>query len=326
MSAYGNEMERQFSTQSHSTGGSSGNSDMGSRYIIESGFYMAPLTATIFIGALVTVGVLLITLLVSLTVMLQYCQNRSGGIVEIQKSSVDYDYCKALSVHLELNSLETDGIPSFCKDVSIQYIKSGQYERDLYSILQVVDKYFCSAAKVGNSQDIVLMDIDDLLFTNRDYNDLLISSCVDQAKRLKQNFLLKLYKKLRSCRWPITLISRKSDVNRNATIEHLTSAGYKGWLQLIMRMDDGMKIDHREYFSQQQAVLQNEGFRVVGVMSSHMDALSAPSVGTRIYKLPNPMYLNINHQKLSKHTKKVIYSGNLLSCEPFQDIARYKSI
>ncbi|XP_038891290.1 uncharacterized protein At2g39920 isoform X3 [Benincasa hispida] len=267
MSAYGNEMERQFSTQSHSTGGSSGNSDMGSRYIIESGFYMAPLTATIFIGALVTVGVLLITLLVSLTVMLQYCQNRSGGIVEIQKSSVDYDYCKALSVHLELNSLETDGIPSFCKDVSIQYIKSGQYERDLYSILQVVDKYFCSAAKVGNSQDIVLMDIDDLLFTNRDYNDLLIS-----------------------------------------------------------RMDDGMKIDHREYFSQQQAVLQNEGFRVVGVMSSHMDALSAPSVGTRIYKLPNPMYLNINHQKLSKHTKKVIYSGNLLSCEPFQDIARYKSI
>ena len=61
------------------------------------------------------------------------------------------------------------------------------------------------------------------------------SDCVDQAKKLKQNFLLKLYKKLRSCRWPTTLISRKSEVNRNATIEHLTSAGYKGWLQLIMR-------------------------------------------------------------------------------------------
>lgn len=200
--------------------------------------------------------------------------------------------------------METDGIPSFCKDFAIQYIKSGQYERDLDSTLQVVENYFCRAAKVDSGQDIVLMDIDDLLFANRDYNDLLISSsCVDQAKRLKQNFLLKLYKKLRACRWPLTLISRKSEVHRNATTEHLTSAGYKGWLQLIMRMDDGMQIDHREYFTQQQAALQNEGFRIIGVMSSHMDALSAPSKGTRIYKLPNPMYFNTHHQKLRKHTK-----------------------
>ncbi|KGN50630.1 uncharacterized protein At2g39920 [Cucumis sativus] len=304
MSAYGNEMERQFSTQSHSTGGSSGNSDMGSRYIIESGFYMTPLTATIFVGALATVGVLLITLLVSLTVMLQYCQNRSEGVVEIQRSSVDYDYCKALSVHLELNGLETDGIPSFCKEFAIQYIRSGQYERDLDSSLLVVDNYFCSAAKVDNGQDIVLMDIDDLLFTNRDYNDVLISSdCVDQAKKLKQNFLLKLYKKLRSCRWPTTLISRKSEVNRNATIEHLTSAGYKGWLQLIMRMDDEMQINHPVYFSRQQAALQSEGFSVIGVISSHMDALSALSVGTRIYKLPNPMYFKYQSSKMEETHK-----------------------
>ncbi|KAG7031580.1 hypothetical protein SDJN02_05621, partial [Cucurbita argyrosperma subsp. argyrosperma] len=127
------------------------------------------------------------------------------------------------------------------------------------------------------------------------------SSCVDEAKRLKQNFLLKLYKKLRSCRWPVTLISRKSEVHRNATIQHLTSAGYNGWLHLIMRMDDKMQISHGEYFSQQQAALRNEGFRIVGVMSSYMDALSVPSVGTRIYKLPNPICFNINHQKLSKH-------------------------
>lgn len=147
---------------------------MGSRYIVESGFYMTPLTATIFIGALVTVGVLLITLLVSLTVMLQYCQNKSEGVVEIQKPGVGYDYCKALSVHLELNSLETDGIPSFCKNFAIQYIKTGQYERDLDSTLQVVDNYFCGAVQVNNGRDIVLMDIDDVLFENPGYDNLLI--------------------------------------------------------------------------------------------------------------------------------------------------------
>ncbi|XP_022156924.1 uncharacterized protein At2g39920 [Momordica charantia] len=303
MSAYGSEMERRFSIQSHSSGGSSGSSDMGSRYIVESGFYMTPLTATIFIGALVTVGVLLITLLVSLTVMLQYCQNKSEGVVEIQKPGVGYDYCKALSVHLELNSLETDGIPSFCKNFAIQYIKTGQYERDLDSTLQVVDNYFCGAVQVNNGRDIVLMDIDDVLFENPGYDNLLIPCCVDEAKILKQKFLLQLYKKLRSCGWPLILISRKSEVHRNATIERLTSAGCKGWLLLIMRMDDEVQIDHHEYFTKQQAALLYEGFRIVGVMSSHMDALSGPPIGTRIYKLPNPIHFNINYQNMRKQTQ-----------------------
>lgn len=74
-------------------------------------------------------------------------------------------------------------------------------------------------------------------------------------------------------------------------------------LEKTCRMDDEMKIDHQAYFSKQRAALRNEGFRIVGVMSSHMDALSAPSVGARIYKLPNPIYFNINHQKLRKHKK-----------------------
>lgn len=104
----------------------------------------------------------------------------------------------------------------------MQYIRTLCVWISIFSVCCIT--VFCSGSWLSNTK---------ISFLNHfNYG---CSSCVDQAKRLKQNFLLKLYKKLRACRWPLTLISRKSEVHRNATTEHLTSAGYKGWLQLIMR-------------------------------------------------------------------------------------------
>lgn len=68
-------------------------------------------------------------------------------------------------------------------------------------------------------------------------------------------------------------------------------------------MDEEMQINHPVYFSRQQAALQSEGFSVIGVISSHMDALSALSVGTRIYKLPNPMYFKYQSSKMEETHK-----------------------
>ena len=87
--------------------------EIGSHY--ESGFYMTSFAATIFIGALVAVGILLITLLIALSVMLQSCQSQSSGVVEVQKISDDYNDCKAFALYAELNSLQADEFPSFCR-------------------------------------------------------------------------------------------------------------------------------------------------------------------------------------------------------------------
>ena len=139
--------------------------ELGSHY--ESGFYMTSFAATIFIGALVAVGILLITLLIALTVMLQSCQSKSSGVVEVRKTSDDYNDCKAFALYAELNSLQADEFPSFCRISAIQYIRAGQYARDLNSTMWLVQNYFSSITPQNDGLDVVLVDIDDILTSNR---------------------------------------------------------------------------------------------------------------------------------------------------------------
>lgn len=147
---------------------------MGSRYVMESGFYMTSFAATIFIAGLVTVGVLLITLLIALTVMLQSCQSKSSGVVEIRKASDDYNDCKMFALYAELNGLEADEFPSICRAFAIQYIRVGQYARDLNATMQVVENYFSSIMPLKNGLDVVLIDIDDILSSNPHHTNLLM--------------------------------------------------------------------------------------------------------------------------------------------------------
>lgn len=133
---------------------------------------MTSFAATIFIGALVTVGVLLITLLITLSVMLQSCENRSAGVVETQKSDYDYNTCKTLALHAELNNLDASQIPVICRTPAISYIEEGQYARDLNSTMRVVEDYFKSVTPSDDGLDVFLMDIDDVLSPSPQYANL----------------------------------------------------------------------------------------------------------------------------------------------------------
>lgn len=300
MSAYAHQMERQLSSQSLS---SRGGSEHGSQYTVESGFYMTTFAAVIFIGGLITVGVLLITLLVTLAVMLQSCQNRSSGVVELMKSSGDNSYCKLFALHAELNNLEADNLPEICRGLAIRYIKEGQFSRDLNLSIQIVESYFNTLTPSYNGLDVVLMDIDDIFASSSKYSNLLIDrvnvrgyiECIEEAKHLKHMFTLKLFMKLQVRGWPVILLSRKHEGQRNATTELLISAGYRGWSSLIMRLDNEMQMDSHEYLSRRRTILQKEGFHITGLISNQMDALIGQSLGKRVFKLPNPLYYSFDH-------------------------------
>ncbi|KAJ4836567.1 hypothetical protein Tsubulata_013446 [Turnera subulata] len=275
---------------------------MESHYVMESGFYMTAFAATIFIGSLVTVGVLLLTLLISLTIMLQSCQSRSEVVVELQNPSYDYNYCKMFSLHAELNNLEPKDFPSICRTPAMQHINKAQYENDLNASLWVVERHFDSVMASHDGLDVVLMDIDDIL-PNPHYTPHLAdrlhqydrSNCFEEAPRLKQVLFLRLYMKLKAGGWSLILLSRKPENERNATMGQLVSAGYSGWSSVIFRLDNEMGIDTSEFFYRQKAGLQKSGFRIAGVISSRMDALNKPSLGERSFKLPNEMYYRFDH-------------------------------
>ncbi|XP_050155574.1 uncharacterized protein At2g39920 isoform X1 [Malus sylvestris] len=297
MSAYGRHMEREYSPESLSSEGS----ERASSYAMETGFYMSSFATTIFIGALITVGLLLIALLIALTVMLQSCENRSHGIVETHNPSFDYNHCQILSLHMELNG-EADRFPSMCRVVALQYIKEGQYVRDLNSTMSMIQNYFSSITPAHDGLDVVLIDIDDIRSSNPRHSNLPLpqydqygcSDCVEEAKHLKHRFILRLYMELHASGWPLILLSRKPEAERNSSIEDLISAGFRAWSTLTMRSEDELHMESRDYFSKRRDAMQREGFRIIASISSHMDALRGPFSGERIFKLPNPIYYNFS--------------------------------
>ncbi|KAL3838384.1 hypothetical protein ACJIZ3_022975 [Penstemon smallii] len=296
MSAYGHELEREYSAQSSIP--SRGGSEIGSQYSTEAGIYMSSFAATVFISGLVTFGVSLLSLLVALTVMLRTCESRNSGVVEMYRYTKSYDYCKNFALHAELNNLCVDSFPAICKDVNQIYIKEGQYKRDLNTTISIVEDFFGGIRPKNDGRDIVLMDADDFLASepsssnhlmHRIEEDGLQDSSVD-AEYLKHIFVMKLYLKLQSEGWPLILLSRKPEKLRNATVNYLVSVGCYGWSSLIMRRDNEMQMHFEEFLSRQRTTLQRNGFRIMAVISSQMDALKGPCLGKRVFKLPNRIF------------------------------------
>ncbi|CAI8596879.1 unnamed protein product [Vicia faba] len=225
--------------------------DTSSHYGLDSGFYMSSFTATIFVVSLVTLGVLLITLLVSLVIMLQSCQSKSTGVIELVNMNNYYSYCRVYSLHAEINRLERYDLPNICRDLTIHYIKGGHYAKELNLIVSMIDDYFKNLRPSDNGLDVVLLDIDDIVPPNsyqRFHRDG-ISNCVKEAKHVKLMFVLRLYMNLQTDGWPIILVSREPETYQNVTINHLVSAGFRGWSSLMMRTEDSESTKGNEYFS-----------------------------------------------------------------------------
>lgn len=134
---------------------------------------MSSFAATVFIAGLVTVGVSMMTLLIALTVMLQSCQNKNSGIIELQKAADYHEYCKIYTLHLELNHLDSDSLPAVCKKYTAEYIRDGNYMRELNITLKLIENYFSSTRPSADGGNVVLMDADDVFVSEFFYIDQL---------------------------------------------------------------------------------------------------------------------------------------------------------
>ncbi|GKA38267.1 putative acid phosphatase, class B-like protein [Tanacetum coccineum] len=260
-----NAMEREYSA-SVSSGEES---DMGSEFRLESVIYMTSYAATIFIASV-------------------------GDLSDLNADH--YDYCKMAYLHAELSNFESFYLPEICKDVAIKYIKAGHYLRDLSTMGSLVEDYFKNVTQVVGGRDVVLVDIDDLLSAGSLYTKPLFhrfrhyghDDGVKEAKHQKHVFLVQIYTKLWYGGWALVLLSREHEKQRGTVIDKLEAAGYGDWSELIMRSDEEMKMDTREYFLKQMAIMQEKGYRIRSVISSRMDILVGPFIRTRLFKLPNP--------------------------------------
>lgn len=270
-------------------------SEAGSRYVVESGVYMSSFAATVFVASLVTIGVLMATLLVALTVMLNSCQSRSLGPIEHSKTS-DSDYCNVYAFHAELNILDTNEFPAVCKRHSLAFNNRAQFLRDLDLSVQLADNYFSTVEANDDHLDAIFMDIDDIFLPVIDSHN---SSVQDWRKQVEHEHLagmlvLRLFLKLRSTGWPVVLFTRNHSSYANDTIESLSYAGFIGWSSLIMRSGDAFPMESWDYISDRRAQLMEKGYRIAGIISSRMDAFRGSHLGRRNFKLPNPNWYNLS--------------------------------
>ena len=136
--------------------------EIGSSYVFESGVYMSMFAATIFVAALVMIGVLMLTLLVALTVMLNSCQSRGSGVLQLFKTNDEYDYCNHFAFHAELNNLEADEFPTICTQYSLKHSTVGQFVWDLNLTVLLAEIYFSPLKANEDHMDVILMDVHDI--------------------------------------------------------------------------------------------------------------------------------------------------------------------
>ncbi|KAI0512185.1 hypothetical protein KFK09_012823 [Dendrobium nobile] len=272
-------------------------SELGSQYVVESGVFMSSFTATIFVAALVTTGLLMLTLLIALTVMLNSCQSSNSGILEHAKKSDQHDYCSLYIFHSELNNLEIGEFPLNCKLFALQYSKR-HYLKDLNTSIWFIEDYFAGLTPDEDGLDIILLDADDLLSMIGNFSR--ISSVdrnehIEDIKNQAHILLVRFYRQLRAGGWSLFLFTRKPSKHWKTTESTLTSSGYLGWSSLVMRSDEEIQMEDWEYLSNRRLQLHKQGFRIVGLISSKLDAFRGPHLGKRSFKLANIQYYELGN-------------------------------
>lgn len=271
-------------------------SEIGSQFVIENGVYMSSFAATVFVAALVTIGILMLTLLISLTVMLDSCQSRQTGVVKKSKTSVHYDYCKIYAFHAELNNLEVDEFPAICKQYALYYTEEGQFLRDVNLTTQIIENYFSNLKPDDDHLEVILMDADDLFLldiTDSNVSSELRTKQVEDIKYIASSIVSRLCMNLQASGWSFVFFTRQPISNRNTTTQSLISAGFDGQTSLIMRSKEEVRMESWEYLSGRRVQLHSEGFRIASVISSQMDAFRGACLGKRNFKLANLLHHNL---------------------------------
>ncbi|KAJ7553813.1 hypothetical protein O6H91_06G114000 [Diphasiastrum complanatum] len=300
VSTYGQRLEHDDSTLSLL---SRRGSEFGNRYIQadDSGIFMSSLAVTILVSSVATIGILLITLVVTLAVMLGSCQTqpmlreKSNGIRHAA------DPCASFQVNAEMNNLQGWVLSKDCESYVAEYMLGGQYHLDFAEAVEAARQYLKALMVENDGLDVIVLDIDDTALSNiayynthhygaEEFKEDEWNLWVKEARAPPLTPTLALYKELKAANWGIIFITGRPEHQRNATIQNLIAAGYSGWASLILRSKDEVGQVASTYKSRRRSGLQHMGYRIRTGLGDQWSDIIGPAAGNRTFKLPNPMY------------------------------------
>lgn len=126
----------------------------------ETGVYLSSLAVTIILSALATLGILLFTVVVTLSIVLGQCHDRP---VTANKPN----QCASFALSAEVDNLQNWTLPQDCITNAALYVNSGQYDLDFSLAIDAARAFLrSSVADVSDGRDLVALDLDDTMLSS----------------------------------------------------------------------------------------------------------------------------------------------------------------
>jgi acid phosphatase len=179
----------------------------------------------------------------------------------------------------------------------VKYHESGQYDYELRQVATAGMEYLQKRVDENKKEKLAaVFDIDETALSNWES----MSACGFCDYKTQAKYyppvndpaivpVLELYKLAQKLGVKTIFLTGRGEAQRATTIQNLTSAGYSGWAQLIMR-PDGNSQPARIFKSALRQKLVDEGFTIVLNIGDQVSDL-AGCCSERSFKLPNPFYL-----------------------------------
>ncbi|KAI3408267.1 uncharacterized protein J3R85_020378 [Psidium guajava] len=212
-------------------------------------------------------------------------------------------YCLSWRLAVEANNVRAwRTVPLQCQHHVESYMIGGQYDRDLNLIADQVAAYADGIVVSDDGMDAWVLDIDDTCISNLFYYKGKRYGCdpfdsagfkawAVQGECPAIPAVLGLFQKLVEDGFKVILLTgRDQETLGLATFNNLLNQGFFGYERLIMRTPPYKGQSAITFKSDIRRQLVEEGYRIWGNIGDQWSDLQGQFVGSRTFKIPNPMY------------------------------------
>lgn len=185
---------------------------------------------------------------------------------------------------------------SLAKQAAIKYHNSGEYEKDVTSVIDKAHLYLQSRLKTSfhGEKPAIILDIDETALSNypfmvkAEFASKEAESYMMQGKDPAIIPTLKLSRFAKAHHIAIVFISGRDLKKKMATINNLKKAGYT-WDKLILRGAKYMNKPATDYKVAMRKQLVRQGYVILANIGDQISDLSG-GYAEKTFKLPNPFY------------------------------------
>ncbi|KAG6428938.1 hypothetical protein SASPL_106977 [Salvia splendens] len=212
--------------------------------------------------------------------------------------------CQSWRLAVETNNLQGwTLVPQSCESYVGHYMLGHQYRLDCEAVADAAIEYAKTVKPAADGKDVWVFDIDETTLSNLPYyarsdvefgaiayNDTKFNEWVAEGKAPPVPAILNLYLEVQSLGFKTVFLSGTAAKFTGVRIANLHESGYHEWEKLILKGDDQHGKTAVQYKSDKRTDLVKQGYRIVGNVGDQWSDLIGTNVGSRTFKVPDPMY------------------------------------